>query len=281
MLSGIKNAFKTAVSSSWIEPLQPSIREEVGENIDSLRTYVLAQIPPILEAFILKQTQEAEFIGNLLKPHIGPIITKLVEKMRPEVVEHTEGLKDIVTGEIMENVRELLHLTPPTPGGPATVSVPGGGNRGLEGERSLFGGNEGGDGDGDRGLGSVFNIKAKLPEFEARVRAERVHPLFEGVKPNLWDVVVGAFKDAVDDIVGERAERGIGTETERGLFSNIMDTFQGSIRHKVKDLAGDVLEMVREPVQQMIGELVDRCEDGVMRGADVKIREVVEKIPFL
>jgi hypothetical protein len=112
-------------------------------------------------------------------------------------------------------------------------------------------------------LGSLMNLDDRLVAFLGTLK-EQLHPLFEAVKPKIWDLIPSLLQEALEQVFdsasGEPAEPAAEQpeQTARGLVG---DFFRSQVQGQVVDQAPRMLTLVQEPVQGLIAKIVDGLEE--------------------
>lgn len=264
-----------------ITALEPRLHTEIDERVDAFRDSTLQELPRRCEEGLQAKTDSstvAWVVHKVLGDRTDVLVERLLERFRPGVTSATDGLSVSATRQILDLLKDLLDGRDEDEAAAVSQQVQQlqvSEEQGADGEASA---SSGGFRAAAKGLVSGAYLEGRMPSFEESART-LVHPLFEQLKTQIWELVPSTLQDVLGDLVGEEegdveaeaADDGDGAGGGSWL-GRLQSRLSGKASRVLDKVVAATLDAVDGPLQGVINRLVDELEGSALDASFKQIR---------
>lgn len=317
--SGLIDKAQVKAVGLLVETLHPKVHTVIDGRVDAFRDQTLEVIPQQCEDGLKARTESstvAWMLDKVLGDNTDILVEKLLAQIKPGIRDATDGLSATATDEIMAKLKDWLDGDDEEIGAGVKGSTGGAAaageaeapaaemeqlqvaeeqSRSLDAAADEPAGTEAPAASSTSGRsfhksalsavgalagGMIFGLDDQLPKFEAAAR-ELVHPLFEKLKAEVWELVPAALQESLQELVGEKGEAVVeAAEVDTQQQSRGISSWMNKVTTKLQGKAGDVvskvaaltLDTIDGPMQTLINGLVDDLETTATGAAFREIR---------
>ncbi|KAK9709494.1 hypothetical protein K7432_009001 [Basidiobolus ranarum] len=239
------------VLNGFVDNFQPAIHQHVDTNVRETKQELITKLPPAIQGILggggggtgTRDVQDRGFIDNMMQKvtsTVGNVFENIEEKLtqisRDQVDRASTGTVDYLTNSIVTECKQ-------------TISNKLGGAGTKEASRDI-----GGEEEKSRALNTDFLNQGR--ESVINLALERVRPHVHQAGQDIYNKLTESMPGAVRDVLNP-----MGGEASRGILD------QGF---------GQILEKIKQVVQQVAGNIMPVFENSVMQNIE---RELNQKTP--